>query len=89
MAERRKRISPDQTAQALSLISALPLEEDEDTAEQIPVRTIALARRHGLTIYDAAYLELAQRRGATLATFDTQLLKAAQEEGVATEKWAQ
>jgi predicted nucleic acid-binding protein len=44
---------------------------------QLPGRTIALARKHGLTIYDAACLEFAQRRGAILATFDTQLLKAA------------
>jgi len=34
---------------------------------------------------DAAYLELAQRRGATLATFDDQLLKAAAKEKVPTE----
>jgi len=66
----------------LSLIDALPLEEDEETAEQIPMRTFALARKHGLTIYDAAYLELAQRRGALLATFDSQLMKAAGKENV-------
>jgi predicted nucleic acid-binding protein len=82
MAERRGRITAEAIAQALSLVDALPLEEDEKTAEQIPVRTLALARKHGLTIYDAAYLELAQRRGAILATFDDQLLKAAKKEGV-------
>lgn len=84
MAERRGRITPEQVAQALSLVNALPLEEDEETAEQIPVRTMALARKHGLTIYDAAYLELAQRRGALLATFDAQLVDAAAKEGVST-----
>jgi predicted nucleic acid-binding protein len=85
MAERRGRITPEQVAQALSLVNALPLEEDEETAEQIPVRTMALARKHGLTIYDAAYLELAQRRGAMLATFDEQLLAAAANEKIPTE----
>ena len=85
MAERRGRITAEQVAQALSLVNALPLEEDEETAEQIAVRTLTLARKHGLTVYDAAYLELAQRRGATLATFDGQLLKAAKKEKLPTE----
>jgi len=38
----------------LSLVNALPLEEDGETAEQIPARTLTLARKHGLTIYAAA-----------------------------------
>ena len=84
MAERRGRIKAEQVSQALSLIDSIPFEEDEETAEQISGRTVALARKHGLTIYDAAYLELAQRRGAVLATFDEQLLKAAAKEGVST-----
>lgn len=85
MAERRRRITAEQVAQALSLLNALPLEEDEQTAEQISVRTLTLARKHNLTVYEAAYLELAQRRGATLATFDDQLLKAASKEKILTE----
>ena len=84
MAERRGRIKAEEVAQALSLIDSIPFEQDEETAEQISGRTIALARKHGLTIYDAAYLELAQRRGVVLATFDEQLLKAAAKEGVST-----
>jgi predicted nucleic acid-binding protein len=66
-------------------VDALPFEEDEHTAGPLQARTFALARKHGLTIYDAAYLELAQRRGATLATFDTQLLKSAEKERVPVE----
>ena len=85
MAERRRRITPEQVAQALSLVNALAFEEDEETAEQIAVRTLTLARKHGLTVYDAAYLELAQRRGAILATFDQQLLKAAAKEKIPTD----
>jgi predicted nucleic acid-binding protein len=85
MAERRGRITTEQVAQALALVNALPLEEDEETAKQIPVRTLTLARKHGLTIYDAAYLELAQRRGAVLSTFDGPLLKAAAKEKISTE----
>ena len=85
MAERRGRIAPEQVAQALSLVNALPLKQDEETAKQIAVRTFTLARKYSLTIYDAAYLELAQRRGAILATFDEQLLEAAMKEKVSTE----
>lgn len=82
MAERRGRISAPQIAHALTLVSALPFEEDDHTAEQIPGRTFTLARKHNLTIYDAAYLELAQRRGARLATLDKELALAAARENV-------
>jgi predicted nucleic acid-binding protein len=43
---------------------------------------VALARRHRLTVYDAAYLELALREGLALATLDTALAEAARAEGV-------
>ncbi|MGH9518032.1 MAG: type II toxin-antitoxin system VapC family toxin, partial [Terriglobales bacterium] len=43
---------------------------------------IALARRHRLTVYDAAYLELALRTGFRLATLDRHLACAARAEGV-------
>jgi predicted nucleic acid-binding protein len=43
-----------------------------------------LAKLRGLTIYDAAYLELAVRKGLPLATLDRVLLKAAKAEGVST-----
>ncbi|MGO9269985.1 MAG: type II toxin-antitoxin system VapC family toxin [Terriglobia bacterium] len=39
--------------------------------------------KHRLTVYDAAYLELAQRTGLPLATLDGDLQKAARAEGVA------
>jgi predicted nucleic acid-binding protein len=85
MAERRGRITSEQVGQALSLVRSLPLEEDVETSAQLPVRIFTLARKHRLTIYDAAYLELAQRRGAILASFDDQLLKAATLEQISTE----
>lgn len=40
-----------------------------------------LGQRHGLTLYDAAYLELALRLGVPLATFDAALARAAGVEG--------
>lgn len=48
-----------------------------DVAEQLLDRTIILSDRHGLTVYDAAYLELALRLGAPLRTFDEALARAA------------
>lgn len=43
----------------------------------------ALAKSHGFSTYDATYLELAQRLGAALASFDRQLNRAAGAMGVA------
>jgi predicted nucleic acid-binding protein len=52
---------------------ALPIEVDT-TAEVVGV--LLIARRFGLTSYDAAYLELAQRRSFPLATLDEKLRQA-------------
>lgn len=66
-----------QTAAALNLVQELPLrldgQADSDT-------TLQLARAHRLTIYDAAYLELAVRRHLPLVTFDAALAEAARSE---------
>ncbi len=83
MAERRKRASQAEITEALSLVAALPVVTDDQTAQRAFSDTVALARQYGLTIYDAAYLELAMRRGASLATTDGALAKAAKAAGVA------
>ncbi len=84
MAERRKRASQADVTEALSLVNALPVIVDGETAQRAGSDTVALARQYGLTIYDAAYLELAMRRGASLATSDHALAKAAKAAGVAS-----
>jgi len=48
----------------------------------LDVEILALARKHRLTFYDAAYLELAQREDLPLATLDNALGNAAQSENV-------
>lgn len=78
--ERRGRMSPEATAAFLTDHARLALEWDP-LADEIPV--LALARSHRLTVYDAAYLELALRLGAPLATLDRALAAAAHAEGVA------
>jgi len=55
---------------------------DPETNEHASGATLSLAREHGLSVYDAAYLELALRRGATLATFDGPLRDVAKKLGV-------
>jgi predicted nucleic acid-binding protein len=83
MAERRKRATQADITEALNLLQALPVVTDDETARRSGSDTAALARQYGLTAYDAAYLELAMRRGATLATSDKLLSKAAAAAGVA------
>jgi predicted nucleic acid-binding protein len=82
MAERRKRASQADITEALNLVAALPVIADDETAQRAGSDTAALARQYGLTIYDAAYLELAMRRGAALATSDHALAQAAKAAGV-------
>jgi predicted nucleic acid-binding protein len=79
MAERRGRITPAYSDASIADLGNLPLEVDaRPSSDQV----IALARLHGLTVYDAAYLELAQRRGLPLATLDGRLAAAARVAGV-------
>jgi predicted nucleic acid-binding protein len=64
-------------------LAALPIRIDPArTPDQWPP-ALALAQCHRLTVYDAAYLELAQRTGLPLATLDADLRKAALAERVA------
>ena len=77
--ERRGRISlPDSTAFLLHL-SKLPVRLDRLPDEDSVLR---LARTHRLSVYDAAYLELAHRENLAIATLDADLRKAAARERV-------
>jgi predicted nucleic acid-binding protein len=66
----------------LADLALLPIDIDQDTDAHAWGATLRLAGRHRLTLYDAAYLELAKRRGAPLATLDTELRSAARGEKV-------
>ena len=78
--ERRRRIAESGTAAFLLSLSRLRIRIDRAPDEGAILR---LARTHRLSVYDAAYLELAQREGLPLATLDADLKKAAAGEGVA------
>ncbi|WP_369127386.1 type II toxin-antitoxin system VapC family toxin [Bowmanella dokdonensis] len=56
---------------------------DPQTASQVFNRTLALSRAYKLSSYDAAYLELAIRKGLPLATLDKNLPKAAKKADIA------
>ncbi len=56
--------------------------DDGATQDIVFNTTQTLCRKHGLTAYDAAYLEIAIRGGYPLATADEDLRRAAAAEGV-------
>ncbi len=77
--ERRKRITEPEVDEFLDQVAQLAIMIDRSPDE---AALLALARRYRLTVYDAAYLELAQRRREPLATLDQKLAAAAQAESV-------
>ena len=77
IAERKARVKPGERATALGGLAALPITTDLETAARSRSDTLALAEAHRLTVYDAAYLELALRRQLPLATLDNELAAAA------------
>lgn len=76
MAEKRKRISKELVRSFLADLATLPI-----VLEQLPARVVFeriqhLSREHGLTSYDAAYLDLALENELPLATLDDELGRA-------------
>ena len=78
--ERRGRLSEADTAIFLRGLSRLGVTLDRAPEEST---VLALARTHRLSVYDASYLELAQRERLPLATLDHDLRKAARAAGTA------
>ena len=73
MAERRGRLDATRRHQLAGFLRDLPVNLDPETASQAWTATGLLAERYRLTLYDAAYLELAQRLDLPLATLDQEL----------------
>ena len=76
-AVRRKRIDAVYRDASLAELRLLPITVDRAGDDVVWTATLGFADRFGLTIYDAAYLELAHRRGLPLATTDRALRAAA------------
>jgi predicted nucleic acid-binding protein len=79
-AQRRRRISAAQRAELAAAAAGLRLQVCREPVGLIALD--ALAAAHGLSAYDACYLELALRRGLPLATLDEALQAAMQRCGV-------
>ena len=81
-AERKGRISLAERRKLIGFLRQLPISIDDETANRTWLAIAELAQDHGLTAYDAAYLELAVRLRLPLATSDKQLMSAARAAGV-------
>jgi predicted nucleic acid-binding protein len=82
VAKRRKRLTYAKAMQLAELYSSLPVRTDAAPSAPIAGSIQQLALQRGLSAYDAAYLELAHRLGAGLASLDEDLERAARESGV-------
>ena len=82
MAVRRRRITRPYRDELLANFRRLPIEIDGRAGSMAWDTLLYLSDRHDLTVYDAAYLELALRRRLPLATLDDALIKAARADGI-------
>jgi predicted nucleic acid-binding protein len=80
--ERRKRSTQAQAGRMIAYLEAMPISVDDQTSDHAWSSTLSFARQYTLSAYDAAYLELAVRRGLELATLDEPLKAAAMSAGV-------
>ena len=83
VAQRRHRLREADRFSLLDLYGELPLHTDTHLTPETVGRLQELAHEHGLSAYDAAYLELAIRKSASLATLDRTLANAARRVGIA------
>ena len=81
-AERRGRIDMAGIDAFLEDLEFTPIQTEEASLRAARTSIMELPRRHGLTPYDAAYLELAHRRAEPLATLDNRLVSAARASNV-------
>jgi predicted nucleic acid-binding protein len=80
MGLRRKRLTRADAHKFFQAVKSLPIRLSDPVSYD---DVFSLADRHGLTVYDAAYLDLALREGLPLASLDNALCKAASNSGVA------
>jgi len=82
MGERRKRLRQAEIQRFVELLEGLSMVQDVQPRSVMMNAALAIAREHGLSAYDATYLELAIRTDAPLATLDKALRAAARKAGV-------
>lgn len=74
---RRRRLEGDDWALASDAVRLIAIELEPPDRRRIDEHVMTLAEAHGLTVYDASYLELAMRRRIPLATLDDALKRVA------------
>jgi len=77
VAERKRRLSEASVVRFLALLGGLPITVEQETPDRMLKEVVSLAREHGLSTYDASYLDLAMRLDLPLCTRDASLVKAA------------
>ena len=82
IAVRRRRIPSEDVQQFLEDLEVLPIRVDTTTKNLVRTGVLPLAEQYELTVYDAAYLELAMRESLPLATLDNDMRKASRAAGV-------
>ena len=82
IAQRRHRLAEAERLRLTRLYETLPIHTNAHLNADAAWRFQTIAKAEGLSAYDAAYIELAQRKGIRLATFDKQLTTAARKAGV-------
>jgi predicted nucleic acid-binding protein len=82
VAQRRHRLTVGQRKATLEKLTAMQFTVDEEAARNAFGKISELAEKHGLTVYDATYLELALRRKLALASRDEALRSAAKRSGI-------
>jgi predicted nucleic acid-binding protein len=80
--ERRKRLKQADVRRFVELLGGLMISEHSQTLAGAMVNVLPLAREYGLSAYDAAYLDVAVRQGASLATLDGALRQAGRSAGI-------
>jgi predicted nucleic acid-binding protein len=79
---RRKRYAYEEFVHFFKLLKAFRLTTDFETGINYSQKLLRLSNAYNITSYDAAYLELAERKNAVLCTLDEGLINAAKKHGV-------
>jgi predicted nucleic acid-binding protein len=82
VAERRKRVKRPDVRRFVALLGGLTIIEHSQTVADTVSNVLSLARKYHLSAYDAAYLDVAVRQEAPLATLDSRLEKAGRSAGI-------
>ncbi len=79
VAERKGRISEAGVTRFITLLNQLPIDVEQESPSRMFKEIFALGREYNLSSYDASYLDLAMRKGLSIATLDKKLIAAAKQ----------